>query len=157
MTGPNEMRVFLKMMRNGKPSTRVNEVKKELTMRDMLKITRKLNEQSEEVTTNEPVRVNKKTDYDQKREEDKFNNFIDGVVVKFVELEVYDDLIFWGGTVDGEIQFIYKVTPYEASSGVEFNYLNNFQPDNPENTQIIEKIESYYDSFYEYWRDMLID
>ena len=103
-------------------------------------------------------RVNKITKYDQDREEQKFLDFFRNlnVVVDFIDLEVYDDLIFWGGTVDGNVQFIYKVTHNEKSSGVEFNYLDDFNPQNPGNNQLIEMIEAYYDIFYKYWRDNLI-
>jgi hypothetical protein len=158
-SGPNEMRILLQRMRGNKNNNLgINErADKNLSMRDMLKITRKLNEQEEIAPEENKVRVNKKNIYDQTREEDRFNAIFNDMTinVKFIELEVYDDLIFFGGTIDGTIQFIYKVTPDEATSGVEFNYLDNFRPDNPDNQMIINKIESYYDSFYKYWRDIL--
>jgi len=98
---------------------------------------------------------NKETVYDQSIEEEKFRNFFNdmNVSIKLIDLEIYDNLIFWGGTIDGVIQFIYKVTPDESTSGVEFNYLEDFSPDNPENEEITGRIESYFDSFYKYWRD----
>lgn len=149
-TAPNQMRILLQRMRGGKY---INEdaPKKDLTMRDMLKITRKLNEQDESST-------NKKNVYDQAAEEEKFRNFFDdmNVNIKFIDLEVRDDLVFWGGTIDGVIQFIYKVTPEERTSGVELNYLEDFSPDNPDNEEIVKKIENYYDLFYKYWRDNVL-
>ena len=154
-TSPNQMRILLRRMR-GEEYVVNEEVikppKKDLTMRDMFKITRKLNE---EVENKEDNVENKKTVYDQGMEEEKFMNFFRdmNVNVNFIELEIKDNLVFWGGTVDGIIQFIYKVTPDESTSGVEFNYLEDFSPDNPENDVIIKKIESYYDSFYKYWRN----
>jgi len=92
----------------------------------------------------------------------KFLNFFNNqkdlkINVKFIPLEVYDNLIFWGGTIDGIIQFVYKVTPDEATSGVEFNYLEDFSPDNPQNEEIIARVESYYDTFYKYWRDNMLE
>jgi hypothetical protein len=114
-------------------------------MRNMLKITRTINE-----------KVNgKETVYDQSIEEKKFLDFFDdmNVSIKFIELEVFGDLVFWGGTIDGVIQFVYKVTPDESTSGIEFNYLKDFSPDNPENEEITGRIESYFDTFYKYWRD----
>jgi len=153
------MRILMRRMRDGKNTT-IGELteslpKKELSMRNLLKITRKLNEDFENTTQEPKVRVNKKNVFDQTREEDKFNAFFsnDSVNIKFIELEIYDDLVFWGGTIDGTIQFIYRVTPDEATSGVEFNYLPEFNPENPENQVIIDKVKSYYDSFYKYWRD----
>lgn len=100
----------------------------------------------------------KKTVYDQPLEEEKFlNNFKDiNINVKFIELEIYDDLVFWGGTIDGIIQFAYKVTRDEATSGVEFNYLPDFSPDNPENEDIVNRVEGYYDAFYKYWQNNLL-
>lgn len=147
-TSPNQMRILLRRMRGEEYIVNeevIKTPKKDLTMRDMFKITRKLNEDVE----------NKKTVYDQGMEEEKFMNFFRdmNVNVNFIELEIKDNLVFWGGTVDGIIQFIYKVTPDESTSGVEFNYLEDFSPDNPENDVIIKKIESYYDSFYKYWRN----
>lgn len=120
-----------------------------MTMRRLLKITRRLNE---------IVRYNKKTIYDQKYEENKFiRSFNDlNVVVKFIELEIYDDYVFWGGTINGVIQFVYKVTPNENTSGVEFNYLEGFSSDNPENDKIIERVKKYYDEFYKYWKNNIL-
>lgn len=125
-------------------------------MRDMLKITRKLNEEIE--VDDKKKAVNKKTAYDQEIEEEKVRNFFDdmNVNIKFQDLQVYDNLVFWGGTVDGVIQFVYKVTPDERTSGVEFNYLEDFSPDNPDNDAIVSKLETYYDTFYKYWRDNVI-
>lgn len=152
----NQMRVFLKRMREGNNSNwqteSTNKPNKDLDVRDMLKITRMLNENTEEKA------MNKKTSYDQPMEEEKFlNNFKDmNVNVKFIDLEIFDNLVFWGGTVDGIIQFIYKVTPDENTSGVEFNYLSDFSPDNPDNDEILKRIEGYYDTFYKYWQNNVI-
>lgn len=121
--------------------------KKGVSVQEQIKNLRKINEQNH--------KVNKKTVFDQSREEKKFYERFDdlNVTVDFVPLEVYDDFIFWGGTIDGMIQFAYKVTPDENTSGVEFNYLEDFSVDNPENDEIIKRIEDYYDEFYRYWRD----
>lgn len=147
-TASNQIRIFTKRMRNGFELNEVNG-DKNLSVRDMLKLMRSLNEDEN---------VNKKTVYDQKNEEEKFLKFFNdlNVSIKFSELVIYDNLIFWGGTIDGIIQFIYKVTPDEATSGVEFNYLEDFTPDNPENDEIIGRIESYYDTFYKYWRNNIL-
>ena len=156
-TTPNQMRVLLKRMRENNYSSivesNVDKKNKNLTTRDLLKITRNLKED-----VNKKTRENKKTVFDQTNEEQKFRNYFDdlNVNVKFIELEIYDDFIFWGGTINGIIQFVYKVTPQEATSGIEFNYLEDFTPDNPENEKIIEKIEDYYNIFYKYWRDNVL-
>lgn len=158
-TSPNQMRVFMKRMRDGKYDVNESQgVKKDLSMRDLLKITRtrKINEDVEE---QQDPNKNKKTVYDQANEEEKFRNYFNdmNVDIKFVDLDVYDNLIFWGGTIDGVIQFVYKVTPDEKSSGIEFNYLPDFTADNPDNDLIIKKIESYYDTFYKYWRNNILN
>jgi hypothetical protein len=121
--------------------------KKELTMRDLLKITRNLNEA-----------MNKKTTYDQGNEEEKLLNVFQDMnaYIKFIDLVVTDDYVFWGGTINGVIQFIYKVTKDKHDSGVEFNYLEDFSPDNPDNDSIVSKIESYYNDFFKYWNENLI-
>jgi hypothetical protein len=152
---PIQMRELIKRVRTGDyvGESKDNKIKKDMNMRDMLKITRKLNED-----VNPDNKQNKKTVYDQTREEEKFRTFFNdmNVNIKFIDLEIYDDMIFWGGTVDGIIQFVYKVTPDESTSGVEFNYLEDFSPDNPENDEIIGRIESYYDTFYKYWRNNML-
>ena len=155
---PDQMRVFLRRMRGG--DYIVNEdvmIKKYLEVRDFIKITRKLNEDVSDAN-NTPKPENKVTVYDQKIEEEKFLNFFKdvNVNVKFIQLEVYENLVFWGGTIDGIIQFIYKVTADEVTSGVEFNYLDDFTPDNPENDLIIKMIEDYYNTFYKYWQNNII-
>ena len=160
-TSPNQMRIMMKKMRNGGEEGYViesqNTLKKEMSVRDMLKITRNIHEGV--VSLKEEDVENKKTPYDQNMEEEKFRNFFNdmNVSIKLIDLGVYDRLVFWGGTIDGVIQFVYKVTPDEATSGVEFNYLEDFSPDNPENEEITGRIESYFNSFYKFWRDNVLD
>lgn len=157
---PNQMRVFLKRMRDNKEYTNESQIKtvdspkKNLDMRDMLKITRNLNENTDEKKKSE----NMKTVFDQSVEEQKMLNFFDdlNVNIRFIELEIYNDLVFWGGIVDGIIKFVYTVTPNETTSNVEFDYSEDFSPDNPENDEIIKKLEEYYDIFYKYWRNNMI-
>lgn len=114
---------------------------------------------SNNITLNEEEAVvNKKTVYDQSMEEEKFRNFFNdlNVSIKLIELGIYNNFVFWGGTIDGVIQFVYKVTPDEATSGVEFNYLEDFSPDNPENDEIVGRVESYFDNFYRFWQDNVL-
>ena len=149
-SSPIQMREMMKRVREGGfTANESQEPKKDLSVRDMLKITRDINEGV--VSLGEEVE-NKETVYDQSMEEEKFRNFFNdmNVSIKLIDLEIYDNLVFWGGTIDGVIQFIYKVTPDESTSGVEFNYLEDFSPDNPENEEITGRIESYFDTFYKY-------
>ncbi|MFA5207101.1 MAG: hypothetical protein WC428_00225 [Candidatus Paceibacterota bacterium] len=160
-TASIDMKTLLRRMRGEKYI--VNEdiaPKKDLTVHDMLKITRKLNEDiGIETDVDQSKPVNKKTDQDQANEEQKFKDtFPTGydINVDFIELEVTDKYVFWGGTINGLIQFVYKVTPDENTSGVEFNYLEGYNEDDPKNDEIIKRVESYYDKFYEYWIDSVI-
>ena len=123
--------------------------KKSVTTRNLLKKMRNLNEQEE------GVGENKKTIYDQSREERNFRNNVDdlNVTVEFYDLKVYDNLVMWGGKIDGVLEFVYKVTPYEDLSGISYNYLEDFNAQNEDNEEVIERIENYYDQFYKYWRD----
>jgi len=152
---PDQMRVLMKRMRDGKYTNETVEPNKKLGMHEMLKITRNINEGIVRLTEDSE---NKKTAYDQNDEEEKLRNFFAdmNVSIKLIDLGVFEDLVFWGGTVDGVIQFVYKVTPDEATSGVEFNYLEDFSPDNPENEEITGRLDSYFDTFYKFWRDNVI-
>lgn len=127
-------------------NSKKNDGKKFKSIQEQIKNLRKINEREER---------NRKTIYDQSREEKKFRERFDdlNVTIDFIPLEVYENYVFWGGTIDGIIQFAYKVTPDEDTSGVEFNYLEDFSVDNPENDEIVKRIEEYYDQFYQYWRD----
>ena len=143
----NEMRIFINRMRNGYDVKNQKKILlKEYTMRDLLKITRSLNEEKEE---NE-IGLNKITTIDQKNEENKFLALFDNmpenetVSVIFFDLYVYDNLIFWGGVVDGVIEFTYQVTKEENSSGVMFDFLEEYSLDNSIYDEIIKRIENYY-------------
>ena len=78
------------------------------------------------------------------------------VNIKFIDLEIYDNLVFFGGTIAGVIKFVFTVTPDETTSHVEFDYTDDFSPDNPENDEIIKRVEMYYDNFSKYWRNNMI-
>ena len=163
-TTPNQMRILLRRIRGEKfvVSEATQKPKQEISMRDMLKITRKLNEAVEtpEVDTEEDKKKpsDKETIYDQRREEDKLINlFDDNVSFEFMDLEVYDDWVLWSGVVNGVIQFLFVVTRDEITSRIEFNYLQGSSPDNPQNDEIIEKLQTYYETtFSKYWRNNLI-
>jgi hypothetical protein len=156
-TSPDQMRILMKRMRVGHDGKfGVDESpKKELSMRDMLKITRRLNEDIED---EEEISTNRITPFDQKSEEEKFNAYFDdmNVDIDYEELIVKDNLIIWGGTIDGVIQFVYTVTPEENTSGIQFSYLPNFVVNDPDNDKIIKKIESYYNNFYKYFRNNIL-
>jgi len=162
-TTSNQMREFIKRMRNGYvvESNNSEKPKKNLSMRDMLKITRSLNENIKNV--DDGIGENRKTQDDQQREEENFTKLFDNmpnnesVSIVFFELFVFDKLIYWGGIVDGTIEFTFVVTPNENKSGVTFDYHEDYSDDNPKNDEIIKRIEIYYDKFSEYWRNEILN
>lgn len=153
MSSSNEIRKYLAIMRGKTPvqssTEQIDEGK--MTMRNIAKM-RKLKE-----FENAPAapQVKQTTSLDQKTEEDKMNNFFsqNNVNIEYEPLEVYDNGIFWAGTIDGQLGWSYKVTPNEKDSGVEVEYLEGFDPQDPENEEIIKKLEQYHKDFYKYWRD----
>lgn len=102
--------------------------------------------------------IEKTLEIDQEEEERKFKEYFKDleVIIDFIELEVFEKGVFWGGTIDGIIQFVYKVTPNEKTSGYEIYYLEDFDKNNPDNEEIVNRIELYYNVFFKYWRDNLL-
>lgn len=101
---------------------------------------------------------NEATNQDQKNEEDKFKDYFSDLIVniEFQPIEIHDNGVYFGATIDGQVQFVYKVTPDEITSGFEINYLPGFDKSNPENQDIMKRIESYYDIFFKYWRNNIL-
>lgn len=121
---------------------------KEMSVRDMVGIMRKLNEDIDN--------ANKSLSQSEiDREEEKMQNYFqnNNVNIQFEPLIVYSNGVFWGGTIDGQLLFTYSVTPDEATSKVDIKYLNGFDPADPDNDEIIKKVQAYYNDFYKYWRD----
>lgn len=120
------------------------------SIQEWVKEFRMLNEQEE---PEKQDRVDKETPYDEKNMEDWFNDvFRDlDVIVKFDDLKVYNDLIFWGGTINGIIQFVFKVTENPDINGIELNYTDDVDIQNPKNNEIIERLEQFYKDFSKYW------
>lgn len=152
MSSPIEMRKYLAIMYGKKPikspKENVQEIKKDMSMRDMMGKMRVLNEgEGSEMGTS----------IDKAGEEGRMANYFeeDNVTIEYEDFHVHNNGVLLAGTIDGQIQFVYKVTPDEKTSGIEVNYLNNFDPLDPENEVVVKKVESYYDIFYKYWRDQL--
>lgn len=137
-----DIRRLMKNIRHIESTKRVHE-----DVYDSIKKMRMLNEVS-----------NRALEIDQKREEKNFNNYFSdlGVITDFIELEVYPNGIFWGGTIDGVIQYVYKVALNEKDSGYEIYYLDDFNKDNPDNQEISKRIELYFSDFFKFWRDNLL-
>ena len=160
----------------------VEETKKDMTMRDMLGKMRKIKDKPL-LNLNEDVQNDLTTNIDRKNEEQKIDNYFEepNVTIKVVHFKVKNNGVILTATVDGQIEFAYTVTPEEETSGIELNYLKGgedvidfetgkvvkdpltgetkktkgFNPQDPENEDVVKKIKNYYDIFYKYWRDQL--
>lgn len=134
------------------------EKKKQITTQHLVKHLRKLNEEYESKTS-------KVTRFDQEKQEERFKKYVgrDDVVYDFIDLEVYDDLVIWGGTIDDVFKFFYRVTPDKKTSSFEFKYLDDFDPlgygemEKDEHIErqmeIFNKVKDYYNDFANYWRE----
>lgn len=150
----NRINKIINRIEGSKNNKQENKNKKKiLSTQDYVKKIRHLNE--DEVKE----KINRKTEYDQSIEEEKFrSNFDDlNVVIKFGELKIYDDYIFWDGVIDGLIYFTFEVTPYDDTSNVYLDYSDKFIGNNPDNQEIVDRLESYYNQFFKYWRDNIFE
>lgn len=109
------------------------------------------------------------TQYDQSEEEEKFKRYIDrkDVVINFIDLEIYENLVIWGGTIDDVFKFFYRVTPDSRTSTFDFTFLDGFDPTGEtvelesedeyveKQMDLFEKVKNYYDQFADYWRNEL--
>ncbi len=149
-----EMRELLNRVRNnGVHEKALSETKsRNLDVREMLKRTKKAFLKEDEA-------IEKTINLDQANEEEKFRDYFRDleVVIEFIEIEVYDGGVFWGGTIDGVIQFVYKVTPSEKESGFDIYYLEDFDKNNEDNQEIARRIETYYNEFFRFWRDNVLN
>jgi hypothetical protein len=128
----------------GTPTNKLQD----MSMRDMLALTRpKLNE--------DVARTISQSEID--REHEKMQNYFadDNVEIEFKDFMVKPDAVFMSGIIDGQILFAYTVASQETqdNKGVQIEYLNGFDATNPDNDQIIKKVQAYYNDFYKYWRD----
>jgi len=169
---PHDARTLLKRMRTGEfvqENTEKTELVKEMSTRDMLKITRNfVNEDVENDVSLDNSDVqdgdsegesgrNIKTKLDQSQEEQKLRNFFDdmNVHLEVGPLIVKDNKVFWEGVVDGVIQFIFKITGDDDTSGVVFQYLKEGYENSETSKEIVDRLLSYYDTFYKYWEEGL--
>lgn len=90
-------------------------------------------------------------DIEKQKFENVFRNY--NVAFEYEPLLVIGDAVIWGGTIDGQIQWIYKVSDEDNNSGVEMNFAPDFNPDEGDNKKIIDLIESYYSVFFKFWRE----
>jgi len=164
-----EMRELLKRIRNvnkgieyiPKKSQQINEGGRNMTIREMK---RRMHQSESKYYKNEVNEVDDKdlmggkqemSSTEENNEQEKLKNFLrnNNVTIEFEPFEKYQNGVFWGGTIDGQIMFVYRVTPEEVSSGIDIEYLEGFDPNDPENNEIIEKLKRHYNDFYKYWRD----
>lgn len=165
-----EMRELLKRVRNAnkgieytpKKSSQLNEGGRNMSIREMKRRMQKAEYLKNDITEaddNELMGGRQEINSaDETNEQEKLQNFLrnNNVTIEFEPFEKYQNGVFWGGTIDGQIMFVYRVTPEETSSGIDIEYLEGFDPNDPENNEIIEKLKRYYNDFYKYWRDSQI-
>lgn len=99
--------------------------------------------------------IDKASSSDTKSEIEKMNRYFsnENIVIDYEELELFPNFVFFGGTIDNSLQFVFKVTENEQTSGIELNFLEGYNPDNEENKKIIDKLEKYYEIFFNYWKE----
>ncbi len=116
---------------------------KEMSMREMLGKMRVLNEDQRRTISQAEI----------DREHEKMQNYFadDGVDIQFQDFDIEPNGVFMSGTIDGQLQFAYKVTPQERDSKAEVNYLDGFDSTDPDNDNLIKKVQNYYNDFKKYW------
>ena len=135
-------------------SDKINKIPKnvvsEVSMRELNKRMRKLNENTDQITIPES---------ELSVEIQKFKNvFRDyNVSFEFENFIILNGGIIWGGSLDNQIQWVYKVTDDDTTSGVELNFAPEFNPDEEDNKKLIDLIENYYNIFFKYCRDNFIN
>lgn len=129
---------------------------KEISMRELnrrMRINEEIFDQEQQITHQEI------TGNELKVELEKFKNvFADyNVAFEFEPIKVIVNSLIWGGTIDNEIQWVYKVADSDEDSGVELNFAPGFNPDDEDNKKIIDLLQNYYNEFFKYWRDNLLN
>lgn len=126
---------------------------KEMTMREMQQRIRD-QKRIKEADVDAPVEK-QLSGFEQKKQErsmlDFFNN--KNLTIKFEPILLFDDGIFWAGTIDGQLKFAYMVTPDESTSGVKIERSPDFDPTSDDNQEIEKMVVDYYDVFYNYWSE----
>jgi hypothetical protein len=125
-----------------------NNGKKSISMNEM--ISRMRNHIAEQVVQNRHL-TDSELDIEKKKFENTLANF--NVVCEYEPFMIVNGGVIWGGTIDNQIQWVFKVTEDDQTSGVELNFSSDFNPDEGDNKRIVDTIQSYYNQFYKYWRD----
>ncbi len=142
--------------------------KTEKSFKDFLIEMRNLKEKKEKETGD-----SKKTIYDERKQQDRFLQILPSdVVVEFSDddddipgLEVYDNLVIWGGRINNVFNFYYQVGPDKNTSFFDFEFLDGFDPKGEsadDSNEYVEKqmdlfnrVKNYYNEFSNYWRENL--
>jgi hypothetical protein len=149
----NDIRYLLGLMRGTKkPVTSVNSSKsnEEMNVREMLSKMR----QAKRAYINE-AEISQSTPFDQKNEEKKTIDFFDddNLVFDFEELKIYDNGVWWGGTINNVIEWVFKVSTDEKLNGLDINEMKGVDANVEKNQEIIKKLEAHYETFSNYWID----
>ena len=149
----NNIKVLIKRFRTNeytpKPIIKENKAK-DLSMRDLLKRTRMLNE----IALNEAINI---TPIDQQHVTDGLTNSLKQLeaIPKLNPIKVINGSIFWSGSVNDIIEFVYKVSSDASKSGYDINYDKNMSIEIPNKDEISKVIEDYYTEFFKYFQNFL--
>lgn len=149
----NNIKIFINRVRKNeytpKPILKEDKVK-DLSMRELLKKTRMLNE----IVLKEDVNI---TPIDQKHVVDGLSNSLKQLeaIPKLNPIKVINGNIFWSGSVNDIIEFVYKVSPDASKSGYEINYDKDLTIEIPNKDEISKVIEDYYAEFFKYFQNFL--
>jgi hypothetical protein len=178
MNAYKDVRISLKKMRQyfkGEVVTESSDQKTLLDMREMLKRSRKMNEFVTDKPTNlrPETNVNSQkntidfdvqdmTDVDKETQKKKIETAFQDqdVFVSIEEFKQYNNNdgdpigFFLSGGIDGVITFDLKVAKTEEASGIDWTATPDFKEDQ-KNNEIIERLKSFYEQFYEEWRESL--
>jgi len=163
-----EMRELLKRVRNAskgvdyKAKPQINESHKNMSVREMKRRMQRSqfdyykNDVNEDDNASEIMGGRQEmSQEDEQKEQEKLLNYLqnNNATVDFKDYETYEKGVHWGGVINGQIVFAYRVASDDQFSGVDVEYLEGFDPNDPENNEIIEKIKRYYNDFKTNWRD----
>lgn len=134
----------------GKKTQDIFSVNRKTDVRSTINIMRNLNE---------AIGNNGATNSDNNDEIEKIRNYFSDLMVNIEAqpIEIYDQGVFWAFNIDNQILVVYKVTPDDETSSFEIQYTDAFDKSNPENQDIVKRIETYYKQFYTYWRENILN
>lgn len=145
------MKSLIKRIRSNEHTSKeiIKEDKpKDLSMRDLLKKTRVLQNLNEDITI---------TDIDQEHIKNGLINSLKQLeaIPKLNPIKVINGNIFWSGSVNDMIEFVYKISPDGSKNGFKINYNDKLNIDIPDKDSISKVLEDYYTEFFTYFQNFI--